>query len=97
MAVGICYLLYLDKEPRQPGDDQGGFLLAVILCIASQSAGGLALGTGMYCEIVGRGERAGQYYCVAETGLRWVAWAQSIAAPTDGGLSLAGFFLGPAR
>ena len=87
MAVGIFYLFYLDKEPRRLGDDQGVFLLAVIFCIPSLNAGVLALGTGIYREIVGRGERAGQYYCVAQTGLSWVPWAQSIAALAIGGLN----------
>jgi hypothetical protein len=97
VAVGILYLLYLDKEPRRLGDDQGVFFLAVIFCIPSLSAGALALGTGIYREIVGRGERAGQYYCVAETGLGWVPWAQVISGLVVGGLSLAGFFLVAAR
>ena len=94
VAVGILYLFYLDKEPRRLGDDQGVFLLAVILCIPSLSAGVLALGTGIYREIVGRGQRAGQYYCVAETGLSWVPWAQSIAALTVGGVEPGRLLLG---
>ena len=97
IALGVFYLLYFHKESRKLGDDQGVFFLAGILCIPSLSAGVLALATGIYREIVGRGERAGQYYCVAQTGLSWVPWAQSIAALAVCGLSLAGFFFAAPR
>jgi hypothetical protein len=93
VAAGVFYLLHLDKTSARLGDDQGVFLLAVILCIPSLSAGIVASGTGVYREIVGRGERAGKYYCVAGTRLRWVPWAHIVAALAVAALSLTGFFL----
>jgi hypothetical protein len=84
--------LYLHNHSRRLSDEQGLFLLAVMFCIPSLSAAVLAMVTGIYREIVGRGEPAGKYYCVAETELSWVPWAQSLAALTVVGLSLGGFF-----
>jgi hypothetical protein len=89
MALSIVYLR-IERPPL--GDEQGLFLLAVLFCIPSLSAGVMALCTGIYREIVVRGEPAGNYYCVGGTRLSWVPWAQSVAALTVGGLSLAGFF-----
>jgi hypothetical protein len=92
-ALGIFFLhLFDNKEIRRLSDEQGLFLGAVILCIPSLSAGILALRTGIYGEIVGRGESAGKYYCVAGTGFSWVPWAHSLAALTVAALSLTGFF-----
>jgi hypothetical protein len=89
--------LYLQQHSRVLSDEQGLFLLAVMLCLPSLSAGVLALLTGIYREIVGRGEPAGKYYCVAGTGLSWVPWAQSLAALTVVGVGLAGFFATASR
>ncbi len=93
----VPLFLYLHNQARRVSDEQGLFLLAVIFCIPSLSAGVLAIATGIYREVVGRGEPAGKYYSVAETGLSWVPWAQSLAAITVVGLSLAGFFATASR
>lgn len=93
----LALLLYDNEHSRRLGDEQGLFLLAVIICIPSLGAGMLAMVTGIYREIVGRGEPAGKYYCVAGTGLSWVPWAQILAALTVVGLGLAGFFVTATR
>jgi hypothetical protein len=93
VALGFFFLqLFDNRETRRLSDERGLFLGAVILCIPSLSAGILALRTGIYREIVGRGEPAGKYYCVAGTGLSWVPLAHFIAALTVAALSLTGFF-----
>jgi hypothetical protein len=81
-------LLCLRRMPRME-EERGIFVLAAIFCIPSLSTGILALCTGVYREIVGRGEYRGGYYLVAQTGMSWVPWAQIIAGLTIAGLSLA--------
>ena len=76
MGLGF---LGLHKLPRME-EERGVFLLAAIFAILSLGRGILALSTGVYREIVGRGAYGGSYYRVAQTGMSWVPWAQIIAA-----------------
>ena len=90
LLMGLGFLC-LRRMPRME-EERGIFLLAAIFCIPSLSVGVLALYTGVYREIVGRGEYRGGYYQVSQTEMSWVPWAQIIAALTIAGLSLAGCF-----
>jgi hypothetical protein len=86
LLMGLGFLGF-HKLPRME-EERGGFLLAAIFTILSLSRGILALSTGVYREIVGRGAYGGSYYRVAQTGMSWVPWAQIIAALIIAGVSL---------
>jgi hypothetical protein len=91
LGAALLFGLVRAHLPRQPTEDQVGFLVTAAVSALPLSDGVFALLTGVYRDVTGR-YFADAYFYDARQEQPWIPWTQTLAALTIAAASLAGFW-----
>jgi hypothetical protein len=90
-SVFLWAMFGLRQPSLRMSDAAGFFLMGAVFCIFPVSAGIMAVKTGFYRGMTGRGF-TGDYYRLRDTELSWLPRAQIACGVLTAAVSLAGFF-----